>query len=123
MKQNHKSQKTVLLVEDDFILAMDAEDNLTTDDTSVSVVSTVDTALDVISNSKIDYAIVDFQLADKDSKPVINKLKETDIPFAVVTGADLHQIHDIINDNTTVFRKPVDYKWVMRRLYLKENVA
>ncbi len=119
---HHKSKlKNVLLVEDDFILAMDAEDMLATDAVNVNVVDTVKKAFEVLNTSEIDCAIVDLQLVNHNSEPVIKKLKEQEIPFAIVTGADIKDVDRFSDGQTTVFRKPVDYSWVMRRLNLINN--
>jgi DNA-binding response OmpR family regulator len=121
MTHNNQQTKNILLVEDDFLLAMDAEDTITSNGATVSLATDVDTALDVLQKSEIHFAIVDLHLGDKDSKPVMKKLQENEIPFAVVTGADLNEVQDLVENDITVFRKPVDYKWVIRRLSLKTN--
>lgn len=111
--------KNILLVEDDFILAMDAEDTISSDGANVSLAVNVETALELLQKSEIDYAIVDYHLGKNNSRPIIEELQANEIPFAVVTGAELNEVQDLANNDITVFRKPVDYKWVMRRLSLK----
>ncbi len=121
MTNNKTHAKNILLVEDDYILAMDAEDTISSDGANVSLATNVDTALDLLQKSEIHYAIVDYHLGRKDSRPVIEKLKAKDIPFAVVTGSELDEIDTLTDEKITVFRKPVDYKWVVRRLSLKNR--
>lgn len=119
MTRTNLHTKNILLVEDDFILAMDAEDTITCDGAKVSLATNVESALEILQKSEIHYAIVDLQLGDKDSRPLIKKLQENEIPFAVVTGAALDEMQDLTENDITVFRKPVDYKWVVKRLRLK----
>lgn len=116
MSKKNSSHKKILLVEDDFILAMDAEDTIASDGAIVKVADTVTSALKVLAQSEIDYAIVDLNLGNDNSKPVIEKLKQNEIPFVIVTGADLPEIEKLVEPDTTIFRKPVDYKWVLRKL-------
>ena len=52
-----RNQKNILLVEDDFILAMDAEDAIRSAGLEVSVVDNVDDALKVLESEKIDAEI------------------------------------------------------------------
>lgn len=121
MTKENLQTKNILLVEDDFILAMDAEDTITSDGAKVSLATNVKSALEMLQKSEIHYAIIDLHLGDKDSRPVIEKLQENEIPFAVVTGAELDEVQDLTKNDITVFRKPVDYKWVVRRLSLKSR--
>lgn len=113
--------KNILLVEDDYILAMDAEDTIVSNGSVVSVATNVETALEVLRKSEIHCAIVDLHLGNDDSRPIIEKLKANEIPFAVVTGAEINEIKDLEDNDITVYRKPVDYKWVLKRLSLKSR--
>lgn len=118
--QNHTEKFVkVLLVEDDFILSMDAEETLTANGAKVIAAEEVSTAMDVIENIQIDYAIVDYHLGEETSEKIIDKLSKLSIPFAIVTGAELKNLQKFIDEEMTIFRKPVDYKWVMRRLSLQ----
>jgi ActR/RegA family two-component response regulator len=118
MTKQKLTSKNILLVEDDFILALDAEDTIAADGANVSLATNVKTALEVLKQSEIHYAIVDFHLGSDTSKPIIKELMANEIPFAVVTGAELNEIEDLKKDSITVFRKPVDYKWVVKKLSL-----
>ena len=121
MTKENLHTKNILLVEDDFILAMDAEDTIAADGAKVSLATNVESALEMLQKSEIHYAIIDLHLGDNNSRPVIKKLQENEIPFAVVTGAELDEVKDLTEKDITVFRKPVDYKWVVRKLTLKTN--
>lgn len=120
MKNYTEKFVNVLLVEDDFILSMDAEETLTSNGAKVIVAEEVSTALDVIDNIPIDYAIVDYHLGEETSEVIIDQLSKSSIPFAIVTGTELKNIQKFIDEKMTIFRKPVDYSWVMRRLSLQD---
>jgi ActR/RegA family two-component response regulator len=118
--QNHTEKfVNILLVEDDFILSMDAEETLTANGAKVIAAEEVSTALDIIENIQIDYAIVDYHLGEETSEVIIDKLCKASIPFAIVSGTELKNLQKFIDEKMTIFRKPVDYNWVMRRLSLQ----
>lgn len=120
MKNHTEKLVNILLVEDDFILSMDAEETLTSNGAKVIAAEEVSTALDVIENIQIDYAIVDYHLGEETSEIIIEKLSNSSVPFAIVTGAELKNLQKFIDEKMTIFRKPVDYEWVMRRLSLQK---
>lgn len=120
MRNHSEKLVKVLLVEDDFILSMDAEETLAANGANVIVAEEVSTALDAIENIEIDYAIIDYHLREETSEMVIRQLEKSAIPFAIVTGAELKNLQKFIDEKMTIFRKPVDYKWVMRRLSLQD---
>ena len=79
--------KSVLLVEDSMIIALDAEDSLKAIGVaSVRVESSVATALGAIGKSKPDLAILDYNLGSENSEPVATALKELGVPFWLATG-------------------------------------
>lgn len=111
-----RKQKNILLVEDDFILAMDAEDAIRSAGLEVSVVDNVDDALKVLESEKIDGAIMDFNLGNQTSEPVLGVLDDKEIPFAVVSGADLKELTTSVGEIKHLYRKPVDYDQVALHL-------
>ncbi len=79
--------QSVLLVEDSMIIALDAEDSLRDlGIAKVRVESSVATALDAITKSNPDLAILDYNLGSENSEPVAAALKERNIPFWLATG-------------------------------------
>ncbi|MBX7482891.1 HWE histidine kinase domain-containing protein [Qipengyuania qiaonensis] len=79
--------KSVLLVEDSMIIALDAEDCLKDLGISdVRIESSVAGALDGLAKSQPAMAILDYNLGKENSEPVAAKLKELGIPFWLATG-------------------------------------
>ncbi|NVD45503.1 HWE histidine kinase domain-containing protein [Qipengyuania atrilutea] len=79
--------KSVLLVEDSMLIAMDVEDCLSAlGVTEITVASTVPAALEIVKDHKFDLAILDFNLGDSSSKPVAKALREKDTPFVLASG-------------------------------------
>lgn len=76
-----------LVVEDNIIIAMDAEDILTNlGASSVTTASNVVSALDAISKSEPSFALLDVNLGTETSEPIAVCLAERNIPFAFATG-------------------------------------
>ncbi|GFE63960.1 response regulator [Litoreibacter roseus] len=83
------SEKRILLVEDQFLLALSFQDIL--EDCGATVVGpfqSVSTALEGISSvsEQLDLALLDVDLSGKSSFPVAQRLTELDIPFLFATG-------------------------------------
>ncbi|WP_071834116.1 response regulator [Pararhizobium antarcticum] len=79
--------KRVLIVEDEALIAMNLEEMLS--DLGHEVVGQamrIDTAMELARESEIDFAILDINLAGKQSFPVADILSERGIPFAFATG-------------------------------------
>lgn len=77
----------VLLVEDNMIIAIDAEDMLQQlGATSVTIASTVREALAMVASRPFDMALLDINLGTETSIPVAMALREKGIPFAFTSG-------------------------------------
>lgn len=79
----------VLIVEDDTIIAMTAEDML--DEvgcTTAAVASTVAEALARADDTDFDIALLDLNLKDETSLPVARRLRDTGKRFVFATGYD-----------------------------------
>ena len=99
----HFGRKTVLLVEDSLIIALDAEDILERFGATVLTASTPEAAHDVLDEHRIDYAILDINLGEQNSFGVADRLGELGIPFFFASGygeqANLpmeHRARDVI---------------------------
>jgi light-regulated signal transduction histidine kinase (bacteriophytochrome) len=78
---------TVLLVEDNLIIAMDAEDILHRLGASeVTTAANVAHALEIIGQTPFDLALLDVNLGDETSFPIAERLKAKGVPFAFATG-------------------------------------
>ncbi len=85
--ENVADNKTVLLVEDNIILAMDMVESLSRLGAArIETASTVDAAMLEIERNDFDFAVLDMNLRGEVSFEIARKLKESDVPFLFVTG-------------------------------------
>jgi light-regulated signal transduction histidine kinase (bacteriophytochrome) len=80
------SGRTVLLVEDNMIIAMDGEDALRDLGAEVVTAGSVGRAREAIGVREVDFAILDFNLGNENSLPVADLLAERNVPFLFATG-------------------------------------
>jgi light-regulated signal transduction histidine kinase (bacteriophytochrome) len=79
--------KSVLLVEDSLIIALDAEDILRRLGAAhVATAGTVEHALEVIDTDRPALALLDINLGDQTSFPIADRLLQAGIPFLFATG-------------------------------------
>jgi len=109
--------RTVLLVEDSLIIALDAEDILTRLGAAhVATAGTVEAALEAIENTEPSLALLDINLGDQTSFAIADRLKALNIPFLFATGygeqAQLPEDHK----QRTVVQKPYTIENVERAL-------
>ncbi|MDY6947272.1 MAG: response regulator [Pseudomonadota bacterium] len=77
----------IMVVEDDGMIAILLEDMLEALGHEVAgSASSVTEALALLDESRPDAAIVDLRLGESESYPVMDRLRELDIPFAVASG-------------------------------------
>jgi DNA-binding response OmpR family regulator len=77
----------VLIVEDEFFIALDIGQQL--EDAGFEVVGpapSVAKALDLVEEQGCDVAVLDVNLGGETSEPVARKLQEADKPFVVLSG-------------------------------------
>jgi DNA-binding NarL/FixJ family response regulator len=81
--------KSVLIVEDHSIIAMDLAQELKRQGVRVlGPVATTAAALDVIASTDLDGGILDLKLSDRPAFPVADALADRYIPFVFATGYD-----------------------------------
>ena len=86
---NHLAGRRVLIIEDEYIVALDIASKVTTrGGIVIGPVGTVNGALKAIKNSDVDGAIVDINLRGKLGFQVADALTDRHIPFVFVTGYD-----------------------------------
>lgn len=79
--------KTILVVEDEVIVAMMVEDMLLELGASVvGPVATVELALRLVAEHRIDAALLDVNLNGQRSYPIADELRQRGIPFVFATG-------------------------------------
>jgi light-regulated signal transduction histidine kinase (bacteriophytochrome) len=97
---------TVLLVEDNMIIAMDAADMLASLGAAhVRMAASVAEALDAIDAEAFQFALLDYNLGVETSIGVADVLRGRDIPFAFATGFD-GDIQNRGHANAPVIGKP-----------------
>jgi CheY-like chemotaxis protein len=77
----------VLIAEDNFLISLDLEKIL--EDFGCRVVAhtaSVSDGLKAVDSSQIDFALIDYQLMDGTSEPLMHALTNRSIPFAFCTG-------------------------------------
>jgi light-regulated signal transduction histidine kinase (bacteriophytochrome)/CheY-like chemotaxis protein len=102
----HFGHKTVLLVEDSLIIALDAEDILDRFGATVLTASTPEAAHAILDESRVDYAILDINLGDQTSFGVADRLKELGIPYFFASGYGEQANLPMDHRTTTVVQKP-----------------
>jgi light-regulated signal transduction histidine kinase (bacteriophytochrome) len=106
--------KSVLLVEDSLIIALDAEDIITRFGAGeVTTCSTVEAAFDHLANATPAIAVLDINLGDQTSFGIADRLLEMNVPFLFASGYGEQA------------RLPMDHrsKIVVQKPYTTENLA
>ncbi|TCR62920.1 GAF domain-containing protein [Bosea sp. BK604] len=81
--------KRVLLVEDQFVIALDCEDMLfQLGAEQVDICSSVPEAMTRLDQVMPDLAVLDVNLGSKTSEPISDRLRESAVPFIFATGYD-----------------------------------
>ncbi|SDY92311.1 Response regulator receiver domain-containing protein [Citreimonas salinaria] len=103
------NRRTVLLVEDDFLIAMDVAASLEEDGARVvGPAATVSVALDLISQTEsLDAAILDINLRGTTSYAIADVLRDRGVPIVFVTGYDKSIVPDHYAD-VPICQKPFD---------------
>ena len=104
-QSNVLAGKRVLIVEDEPLIALDHTAVSAAGAEIVRTCATVSQALECLTRSPVDFAVVDFLLADKNSEPLQAALKQRHIPFVVVSSYPRALVR--IDEGQDVLRKPV----------------
>ena len=97
--------KTILVVDDEMLIAMDIQSQLEDRGQTVLVASTLADALVLAERKNIDVAIIDWYLGNEISAPLIDLLKQRQIPFVVCSGSALEQLSGLF-PSSPVLMKP-----------------
>jgi DNA-binding NtrC family response regulator len=107
--------KKILIVEDEFLIALELEKILL--DAGASVIGpacTASKALEIIEHRLPDFAILDFRLGSGTSLPIAARLRSLAIPFLIHTGqGDLSEVTATWPD-VTILHKPVPAELLVR---------
>jgi CheY-like chemotaxis protein len=109
--------KSVLLIEDSLIIALDAEDALRRlGAKSVATEATVPGAIAAIELEKPDLAVLDINLGDTTSFTIADRLADLNVPFLFATGyGEQARLPDRLLDRP-VLQKPYTLGMLSRRL-------
>lgn len=112
--------KPVLIVEDEFIIAMELADAVAEcEGTVVGPFATVSEALAVLDRVIIAAAILDARLIDRDISPIALRLAKEGIPLVVHSGTGLPPAVAAQWPDLPVFLKPGAAKDVVQRLLVE----
>lgn len=104
----------VLIVEDNFIIAMDVEELVTELGAAhVHIANTAQAALSVIDSHVLDAALLDFNLNDETSVSVADALIATGVRFVFASG---------YSDETVIPDRFSDYR-LLKKPYSKSDIA
>jgi light-regulated signal transduction histidine kinase (bacteriophytochrome)/CheY-like chemotaxis protein len=99
-------RKTILLVEDSLIIALDAEDILDRFGGDVWTASTPEAAHDILDKAHVDFAILDINLGDQTSFGVADRLMDLGVPFFFASGYGEQASLPMQHRSTPVVQKP-----------------
>ncbi|WP_439923528.1 response regulator [Nitrobacter sp. JJSN] len=100
--------KRILIVEDEFLVALHLEDVLTgMGHQIVGPCTRIEVAMAVARESSIDFALLDINVAGTPSFAVADILRQRSIPFVFASGYGLEGLVDGYR-NETALRKPYD---------------
>lgn len=106
----------VLLVEDEFLIAMDLQSQLEAAGYSVlGPAANVEQGLALLDKGEACAAILDMNLQGSTSFPIAQRLAQEGTPFMFLSGNDASRLLDEFSDRT-VLRKPINYADLIRKL-------
>lgn len=106
----------ILVVEDEFLVAMELESILVAGGHEVlGPVSTVVAALEMLEQCRPDAAVLDVNLRGEAVTPVVQSLRQMDVPFVLATAYRSDDLPDALR-GTVNMGKPVDARSVIATL-------
>ncbi|WP_293292711.1 hypothetical protein [Oricola sp.] len=109
---------TILLLDDDPIIAMDAAMEIEDHGHKCHIAYDLASAFDLLNEVNPDAALLDFDLGGHTSLPIAVELHEQGLPFAFVTGREVGELSSKLGTTPQVFTKPVNYADVARHLLM-----
>ena len=88
------TRKTVLILEDESIIAMSMEDLIRDLGLEPLVATTIDGAQQAIATENVAFAVLDLKIRSESSEPVAVMLRQKAIPFLVCSGSDFQRTTD-----------------------------
>lgn len=101
--------RRALVVEDQFLIAMDIEEMLRTlGAATVDIATSISDAFAAIERARPDFAILDLKLETETTAPIAERLRTLGIPLVFVTGYDDLRTMPAPLRGAPLIRKPVD---------------
>jgi ActR/RegA family two-component response regulator len=104
---------TILIVEDDVFISMDAADAVARAGVNVITTETVRDALEILESEHVSGAILDFKVRDGAVTPIVQRLRRSGIPFRIVSGSAIREIEENGIPPELCAPKPADYRKVL----------
>ena len=104
---------TILIVEDDVFISMDAADAVARAGVNVITTETVRDALEILETEHISGAILDFKVRDGAVTPIVQRLRRSGIPFRIDSGSAIKEIEENGIPQDLCAPKPADYRQVL----------
>jgi DNA-binding response OmpR family regulator len=102
------SNAEILIIEDNLYVSLDLASAI--EELGGQVIGPVDTvgdALELIEHGSIAAAVVDCELRDRDSGPVVHELVARRLPFVIHCSTPLLSVTDVVPTDTPVLIKPL----------------
>jgi CheY-like chemotaxis protein len=116
---------SVLVIDDEIMIAMYMDDILTDLGCRVATAGRVDDALAIIRAQHLDFAFLDVSVCGEPIAPVVRELRMRSIPFAFVTGYNANLLPADYR-NHPILSKPVseaDLSAVLAGIFLQPAAA
>ncbi|MDF1728606.1 MAG: response regulator [Sulfitobacter sp.] len=98
--------KRIMIVEDDALIAMDLEDELSDRGFDPVVASNIPAATRLLDSEALTFAVLDMHLKSETTFALANELRRRDLPFVFLSGNDISALPDDLKD-AKVLTKPV----------------
>lgn len=106
----------ILLVEDEFLIAMDLQAQIEAAGYRVlGPAATVEEGLVIAEADGVSAAILDMNICGSTSFPIAERLAEKGVPFMFLSGNDSHRVLDQFSDRT-ILTKPINYDRLLAEL-------
>lgn len=110
------NRKTVLILEDESLIAMDIEYELSDRGwTPIAVVGTIDAAKAALEEQMPDCAILDVNLRGAKSFDLAHSLRDKGVPVVFLSGNTVQDLPEALRDCSFV-QKPVNFDLLQRAL-------
>ncbi len=86
--------RTALIVDDEYLIASMIEEILARQGANVLTATRADEAHAHLSDRRVDFALIDYQMRAQPSEEIWTTLMEKQIPFAFCTGSLAAEMHD-----------------------------